>query len=163
VACAHGSLASSRPWFCAARGGYIRRAPRLRTRDPRSRRPSRPILRGWCASREADSSWAAILILKHRLPMKMGIRVALGADRGMITKMILRETGWLVFFGVSIGLAVAYGVSRYVQSMLYGVAAQDFTTFAGAVSIIIAVAAVAGYLPARRAARIDPVVALRHD
>jgi len=98
----------------------------------------------------------------RRIP-EIGIRVALGADRGMITKMILCETGWLAFFGVSIGLAMAYSVARYVQSMLYGVAAQDFATFAGAAAIVIAVAAVAGYLPARRAARIDPMLALRHD
>jgi predicted permease len=98
----------------------------------------------------------------RRIP-EIGIRVALGADRGMITKMILRETGWLAFFGVSIGLAIAYSVARYVQSMLYGVAAQDFATFAGAAAVMIGVAAVAGYLPARRAARIDPLVALRHD
>jgi ABC-type antimicrobial peptide transport system permease subunit len=98
----------------------------------------------------------------QRIP-EIGIRVALGADRGMITKMILRETGWLAFFGVSIGLAMAYSVARYVQSMLYGVAAQDLTTFAGAAAVMIAVAAVAGYLPARRAARVDPLVALRHE
>lgn len=98
----------------------------------------------------------------RRIP-EIGIRVALGADPGRIAKMILRETGWLAFFGVSIGLAAAYWVARYVQSMLYGVAAEDFTTFAGAAAVMIGVAAVAGYLPARRAARIDPLVALRHD
>ena len=98
----------------------------------------------------------------RRIP-EIGIRIALGADRGMITKMILRETGWLTLFGVSIGLAMAYSVARYVQSMLYGVAAQDITTFAAAAAIMIAVATVAGYLPARRAARVDPLVALRHE
>jgi ABC-type antimicrobial peptide transport system permease subunit len=98
----------------------------------------------------------------RRIP-EIGVRVALGADRGMITKMILRETGWLAFFGVSIGLAMAYSVARYVQSMLYGVAAQDFATFAGAAAVMIGVAAAAGYLPARRAARVDPLAALRHE
>jgi predicted permease len=94
---------------------------------------------------------------------EIGIRVALGAGRGVITKMILRETGWLALLGVSIGLATAYSIARYVQSMLYGVAAHDLTTFAGAVVVMIIVVGVAGYLPARRAARIDPLVALRHD
>jgi predicted permease len=98
----------------------------------------------------------------RRIP-EIGIRVALGAGRGMITKMILRETGRLALFGVSIGLAMAYVLARYTQSMLYGVEAHDLTTFAGASTILITVAAVAGYFPARRAARIDPLVALRHD
>jgi predicted permease len=98
----------------------------------------------------------------RRIP-EIGIRVALGADRGMITKMILRETGWLALFGVSIGLAMAYVLARYIESMLYGVEAHDLTTFAGASTILITVAAVAGYFPARRAARIDPLVAVRHD
>ena len=100
--------------------------------------------------------------VSRRIP-DIGILVALGADRGMITKMILRETGWLALFGVSIGLAMAYVLARYIESMLYGVAAHDLTTFAGASIILIIVAAVSGYLPARRAARIDPLVALRHD
>jgi ABC-type antimicrobial peptide transport system permease subunit len=94
---------------------------------------------------------------------EIGIRVALGAGRGMIAKMILRETGRLAAFGVSIGLAAACGVTRYIQSMLYGVTAIDYVTFAGAAALMIAVAAIAGYLPAHRAARIDPMVALRHD
>jgi len=94
---------------------------------------------------------------------EIGIRMALGADRGTITQMILRETGWLALFGVSIGLATAYAVTRYVQAMLYGIAPRDFTTFAGAATVLIVVAALAGYLPAHRAARVDPMVALRHE
>jgi len=94
---------------------------------------------------------------------EIGIRMALGADRGTITEMILRETGWLALFGVAIGLAAAYAVTRYVQSMLYGIAPRDFTTFAGATLILISVAALAGYLPARRAAQVDPMAALRHE
>ena len=93
-----------------------------------------------------------------------------------VTVLILAPDYWLYasevcvvllnldfLFGVSIGLATAYSVARYVQSMLYGVAAHDLTTFAGAVVVMIIVVAVAGYLPARRAARIDPLVALRQD
>jgi len=57
---------------------------------------------------------------------EIGIRMALGAGRGTIAQMILRETGWLVLFGVTAGLATAYGVTRYVQSMLYGIAPRDF-------------------------------------
>jgi predicted permease len=98
-----------------------------------------------------------------RRTAEIGIRMALGADRHRILQMILRETGWLALFGVAIGLGAAYAATRYVQSMLYGIAPSDFTTFAGAAVVLIAVAALAGYLPARRAARVDPMVALRHD
>jgi predicted permease len=98
-----------------------------------------------------------------RRAQEIGIRVALGANRGTIAKMILSETGWLALFGISIGLAVALAVTRYVQSMLYGVPANDYVTIAAAAALLIAVATIAGYLPAHRAARIDPLVALRHD
>jgi ABC-type antimicrobial peptide transport system permease subunit len=94
---------------------------------------------------------------------EIGIRMALGADRDRIVRMILRETGWLALLGVAVGLAAAYGLTRYVQSMLYGIAPHDLATFAGAAAILIAVAALAGYLPARRAALVDPMVALRHE
>jgi predicted permease len=94
---------------------------------------------------------------------EIGIRMALGADRGTITQMILRETGWVALAGVAIGLGVASAVTRYIQSMLYGLAPHDFTTFAGAAVVLVAIAAFAGYLPAHRAARVDPMVALRHD
>jgi predicted permease len=98
-----------------------------------------------------------------RRTSEIGIRMALGADRIAITQMILRETGWLAVFGVALGLATAYAVTRYVQSMLYGIASRDFATFAGAAALLTAVAALAGYLPARRASRVDPMVALRHE
>jgi predicted permease len=98
-----------------------------------------------------------------RRTAEIGIRMALGADGGRIAGMILQETGWLALFGVVAGLAAAYAVTRYVQAMLYGIAPRDFATFAAAAAILIAVAALAGYLPARRAARVDPMVALRHE
>ncbi len=98
-----------------------------------------------------------------RRTSEIGIRMALGADRGTITQMILRETGWVALASVVTGLGVAYAVTRFIQSMLYGLAPHDFTTFAGAAVLLVATAALAGYLPARRAARVDPMVALRHE
>ncbi len=77
--------------------------------------------------------------------------------------MILRETGWLMLFGISIGVATAYRVTRYLQTMMYGLAARDFATFAGATVIPTTVTALAGYVPALRAARMDPMIVLRHD
>ncbi len=98
-----------------------------------------------------------------RRTSEIGIRMALGAGRGTIAGMILRETGWLALSGITIGLACAYALTRYIQSMLYGVAARDFLTFAIATLILLAVAAIASYLPARRASRVEPLVALRHE
>jgi predicted permease len=94
---------------------------------------------------------------------EIGIRMALGADDAAITSMILRETAWLAVFGITIGLAAASGLTKYIQSMLYGIAPRDLSTFAAAALLLTGVAALAGYLPARRAAQVDPTVALRHN
>ncbi|HLW77457.1 MAG TPA: ABC transporter permease, partial [Bryobacteraceae bacterium] len=98
----------------------------------------------------------------RRIP-EIGIRMALGADRATILRMIFSETGWLALFGVAIGLAGAYGLTRYLESMLFGVAPRDLTTFAAATLILVAVAALASFLPARRASRVEPLTALRHE
>jgi predicted permease len=100
--------------------------------------------------------------IARRTP-EIGIRMALGANRGTITQMVLRETGWLALFGVGIGLTVAYGVTRYVESMLFGIAPRDLSTFALATLILTVVAGLAGYIPARRASKVDPMIALRHE
>ncbi len=98
-----------------------------------------------------------------RRSLEIGIRVALGADRRAILMMIVRETGFLVLLGVSPGLAAAYTAAHSIRSMLYGVEAHDLPTFAIAAVVTIAVALLAGYLPARRAAGVDPMVAIRHE
>jgi predicted permease len=98
----------------------------------------------------------------RRIP-EIGIRMALGADRREITRMILRETGWLTFAGIAIGLGAAYGLTRYIEAMLYGISSRDVSTFAAATLALIIVAMLASYLPARRASRVEPLVALRHE
>jgi predicted permease len=98
-----------------------------------------------------------------RRSLEIGIRVALGADPRAIQGMIVRETGLLVLLGVSLGLAAAYSAARYIRSMLFGVEARDFPTFVCAAMVTIFVALLAGYLPARRAAGVDPMVAIRHE
>src|SRR5207244_1513742 len=98
-----------------------------------------------------------------RRTSEMGIRMALGAQRRDVQWMVLRETIRLVVLGISIGVAAALGITRLVSSMLYGVNATNIPVFAGAVALLIAVAGVAGYVPAWRASRIDPMVALRHE
>jgi ABC-type antimicrobial peptide transport system permease subunit len=94
---------------------------------------------------------------------EIGIRMALGADRGDVVRMILRESLVLVSLGAAIGLGSALGVSRLIRSLLFGLAPHDGITIAAAVVLMLAVAALAAYLPARRASRVDPMVALRYE
>jgi len=94
---------------------------------------------------------------------EIGIRMALGAQRRDVIGLALRETMLLVGIGAIIGLCAAMGATRLIASMLYGLAPNDPLTIALAGLSLLAVAALAAYLPARRAARVDPMVALRHD
>jgi predicted permease len=94
---------------------------------------------------------------------EIGIRMALGASRNEILGMVLRETLILVAIGIMAGTLVALEASRLVSTFLYGVKANDPLTIAGAALLMVAAAALAGYLPARRASRVDPMVALRYE
>jgi predicted permease len=94
---------------------------------------------------------------------EIGIRMALGAHPRVVRRMILGESMTLVAVGVVLGVAVALAAGRLVAALLYGVAATDVTTIALAMTVMLGVAAVAGYLPARRASRVDPMVALHEE
>ncbi len=92
---------------------------------------------------------------------EIGLRMALGAQQTEVLRLVLREGLTLVATGVAIGLAAAFVVSRGVASLLYAVSATDATSFLGAAGVLVAVALLASYLPALRASRVDPIVALR--
>ena len=94
---------------------------------------------------------------------EIGIRMALGARAGQVVQLVLRETLWLVSIGVVIGLGAALAATRWVKSLLFGLEPHDPLTIGLAVLALLIVAALAGFLPARRAARLDPLVALRHE
>jgi ABC-type antimicrobial peptide transport system permease subunit len=94
---------------------------------------------------------------------EIGVRMALGARKTSVLWLVLRETMILVTVGIAIGIPVAYVLSRYVTSQLYGVTPTDVSTALIALGILAAVAAVSGFLPARRASSIDPLQALRHE
>jgi ABC-type antimicrobial peptide transport system permease subunit len=94
---------------------------------------------------------------------EVGVRVALGADSARVTAMVIREGMRLVVVAVGAGLIASLGAARLLQSQLYGVGENDVTTFAVVSVLLAGVAILACYVPARRASRIDPVVALRAD
>lgn len=98
-----------------------------------------------------------------RRTAEMGVRMAVGALPRDVVGLVMREVGWLVAGGSVIGLVVAWQAGRYVQSQLFGVKADDPLVFAGAALALAVVALGAGYIPARRAARIDPIKALRYE
>jgi predicted permease len=94
---------------------------------------------------------------------EIGIRMALGARSGDVLRLVMRESMILVAVGVVNGVGVALGVSRFVATLLFGLAPTDATSIAAATGIMVVVSALAGFLPARRAARVDPMIALRYD
>jgi predicted permease len=94
---------------------------------------------------------------------EIGVRMALGAPKTAVLWLVLRETMILVSVGIAIGIPVAYVLSRYVTSQLYGVTPTDVSTGLAALAILAVVAAFSGFLPARRASTIDPLKALRHE
>jgi putative ABC transport system permease protein len=94
---------------------------------------------------------------------ELGVRIALGADRGDVLRIVLGEAAWLAACGVGLGVAGALGATRLMQTLLFGVTPTDALTFAAIASLLTATALVASYIPARRATRVDPMVALRYE
>ncbi len=94
---------------------------------------------------------------------EIGIRMALGAQRQDVLRLVMRESMILVAIGVAIGLGLALATSQFVSTLLYGLPPRDVVTTLLAVGIMVVVSAIAGYLPARRASRVDPMVALHYE
>ncbi len=94
---------------------------------------------------------------------EIGIRVALGAKAPAVLRMVMARGLGIILVGIALGLSVAAAASRFLSSLLYGIGATDFIAFGGTTLILLAVAVLASYIPARRATRVDPVLALKAE
>ena len=94
---------------------------------------------------------------------EIGIRMALGAQRRQVLGRLLREGLLLIFCGAALGMAASAGLMRFLASMLFEVKATDPSTFIVVATLLVVVAALACWIPARRSTQIDPMVALRYE
>jgi ABC-type antimicrobial peptide transport system permease subunit len=94
---------------------------------------------------------------------EIGIRMALGARRAHIMWLVLREVFGLTLAGIALGIPLAVWAARYAQSLLFGIGTADPSTIAATIASLLGVAALAGYIPARRALRVDPMAALKYE
>jgi predicted permease len=107
--------------------------------------------------------YGVVSYLVGRRTHEIGIRMALGAGRRRVALMVLAQAGKMVSLGVAVGLVASLGLSRLISSMLFRVKSYDPLTFVAVAVVLSAVAVVACYIPARRAMRVDPMVALRYE
>jgi putative ABC transport system permease protein len=94
---------------------------------------------------------------------EIGVRIALGAQRSAVLRLVIAQGVRLALIGVAVGLAGSLAGARLLEGLLFGVRARDPLTFGGVPILLLLVAVIACYLPARRAANVDPAVALRAD
>jgi predicted permease len=98
----------------------------------------------------------------ERVP-EIGLRMALGASPGSIVRLVLKQSLWMVAGGVAVGVFGAYAAARLLQRYVVGIHSFEPVTFAGMVALLVAAALAASFIPARRASRVDPLIALRHE
>jgi ABC-type antimicrobial peptide transport system permease subunit len=107
--------------------------------------------------------YGVLAFLVSRRTREIGIRIALGAPRGRVLWLVLREGAKFSGLGILLGMAGAFGMTRWLSSELYGVSAADPLTYGGVAVVMVIVTMLACYIPARRAMRVDPLIALHYE
>jgi putative ABC transport system permease protein len=105
-------------------------------------------------------------LMTHSVTLRtqeIGIRMSLGAQRSSILRLVVGQGARMAVFGVVIGMVASLVITRLMSSLLFGTSATDPLTFVGVAALLSSVALLASYLPARRAMRVDPMVALRYE
>jgi putative ABC transport system permease protein len=105
-------------------------------------------------------------VISYSVPRRtheIGIRITLGASPANVIRLILTESARLVLIGLGVGVPVAFGLGRFLKNLLFGIHAADPTTFTAVAVLLFSVATLAAYVPARRATRVDPIIALHHE
>jgi len=121
------------------------------------------LFAGVAVALSALGIFGLIAYLVEQRTREIGIRMALGAQPGELMSSVLAQSAVLIGLGVIGGIAAATGLARYLEGMLFGLTPLDPATFAAATVLFVVVALVASYVPARRATRVDPLVALRAE
>ena len=98
-----------------------------------------------------------------RRTKELGVRMALGAQASSVIWLVMRDVLLLLVLGLAVGIPAAIGLGRFVATQLYGIKANDPSIAGASMIVLIVVAALAGFIPARRASRIDPILALRYE
>ena len=111
----------------------------------------------------ATGIYGVLSYLVAQRTREIGIRMALGATAGSVLSLILKRGAILILIGTAAGLAGAIALTRLIKTLLFGVSPTDPATFALIALLLVLVALIASYIPARRAAKVDPMVALRHE
>jgi ABC-type antimicrobial peptide transport system permease subunit len=111
----------------------------------------------------AAGIYSVIAFSTKKRTHEVGIRMALGAQQNDVLRLILMQGAKITILGVVIGLAASFALTRLMASLLFGVSATDFATYAGVAVLLTIIALVASFVPALRATRVDPVVALKYE